>query len=87
MGGDEELTLKGEQSSILTKNIVFKVDRCDPKKSKCKSESEIEEFIHDLQIDLWVIYKVADFNSYSKDSTFLLMEPIAKTLTSPHNSL
>jgi hypothetical protein len=40
---------------MKAQNLIFSIDRCDSKVRDCKSNFEINNFLHDLQVDTWVI--------------------------------
>ena len=46
--------------------------RCNGK-SHCAKPDEIEEFINDIQIDIWTIGYRMDFNNYNDPPTFMTM--------------
>lgn len=53
--------LEGDESSMISQNIVFRIDRCIPKDGKiCKSNKEIDDFVYDIEVGLWAIEEKFD---------------------------
>ena len=56
--GQDLLMLQGQQSSINSKYISFRVERCQSSSEgdrTCKSNEEIDEFLKDAWVEGWVI--------------------------------
>ena len=61
--------MKGSKIEMISYVPQMTVRRCDNSKLEpgdlpCRSESEIDEYIKDMQIDLWVYQKEVDFKEY-----------------------
>lgn len=49
------IQLYGDRSSVYSKHMQFNIRMCDKKKNpNCKNESQINEYLKDLQIDTWM---------------------------------
>lgn len=66
-----------DSTRTVTNNFRFEIRRCIPKKDElgkivkeCKSEKEIDNFIYDMQVDMWAIYKQADMQKFGHDMFF-----------------
>ena len=66
MPDGESLQLRGDASSMVNKNIAFRVDRCGTtiKTQNCASSREIDDYIYDFQVDSWSVFEKIDFTKY-----------------------
>ena len=52
---------------MLSKRGEFKITRCDPaKRNDCKSDEEINEYIKDLQVEIWSTFLKFDTTIYDR---------------------
>ena len=56
----EKMYLQGDEASMVSQSMNFKVDRCTQSRKKdgekpCASEEEIDEYLYDLQVDTWIL--------------------------------
>lgn len=57
---------------MIHKNLIFKVERCNNErrlslnKSACFNETEIDNFVYDLEITNWVKQEQMDFKAFGK---------------------
>ena len=51
--------LEGEPASMISKNMQFVIQKCNPKnrigQRPCKSDKEIMNYIRDFQVDSWAV--------------------------------
>lgn len=67
-----------------SKSFTFTIKRCNPKKSDCASEKEIDEFISDIQVDSWSKNEELDFNEFEKRPTFKIQGLLGSYLLNNH---
>ena len=56
---------------MVSKSVVFNVDKCvDPvdKPGYCKTNKEIETFINDMTVQLWIIESQIDMRYFAGES-------------------
>lgn len=80
-----KVSIRGDQSSMITDNFVFKVEICT--KENCKNDEEIHKYIRDLQIDIWIIQEKMNFQNFKDERPiFLVMENWARVLVDKDSS-
>ena len=55
----------------------LRISKCDNNKKKekdCHSDSDINEWLRDVQIDTWTVYEKMDFQKYHERPTFRIHE-------------
>ena len=70
--GNQNLALKNKKGDMISKSIVFNIDKCiDTPENPgfCKSEEEIADFISDVTVQLWVINSNLDLRYNGDNST------------------
>ena len=79
------LKLLGDEGSMITSNVVFKIDKCNPSRisEPCFDDNAIRNFIYDLQIDSWVLQDKMDFSLFDVRPTYKVMENKGRTLLDP----
>jgi len=62
----EGFFVEGEPISMISSNFVFNINRCTKGNGHvCKSDKEIEDFINDIQIDVWHLQYNMDFTKFN----------------------
>ena len=72
----QDFLLKGGSGDMVSKSFGFYIERCKNvigSKSMCKTDTEINEFIKDIDITGWNIHEEIDFSIYGKKPTFKVM--------------
>ena len=62
---------------MISTRGVFSLKRCDPEKHEanfCKSETEISEYIADLQVSVWAVFNEMDFTEYKEMPVFRVQD-------------
>ena len=73
---------------MVVKSGILKISKCDSKQnSNCKSNSEINAWIKDLQIDTWAIYEKVNFGNYDSKPTFRVMDKLSIHLASERETI
>jgi hypothetical protein len=51
----ESMFMKGSAASMISSLFSFKIERCDANDTEqnCAEPKKIEEFINDVQVDVW----------------------------------
>ena len=50
---------------MIAKRAEFIISRCDPeKRTDCKSDEEIDEYVKDIAIDIWSTFEKYDAKKY-----------------------
>lgn len=60
-----DLTLLGNTASIKVKHVSFEIDRCDSSKRTCASDSDITDYLEDLNVEAWALQEKMDFSLYN----------------------
>jgi hypothetical protein len=78
--------MKGDFYSMISSNFAFQINRCIDGKNPgvvCKKPEEINEYIKDIEINIWRLEQNIDFDVYDNPPTFLMTDPLlSDTLTS-----
>lgn len=59
----KDLTFYSEEGENLVQSMIFQIEKCQPERNPpgfCKSDAEIEEYIRDLQVQLFVVEQSHD---------------------------
>ena len=69
---NQELALYGDITMLQAKTVEFQINRCDDElrsaagKGPCKNETEIDDYIRDIEVGTWAIYNSVDFTIYGE---------------------
>jgi hypothetical protein len=61
-----------------THSYQFEIDRCNPKiqtkngRANCHEEKKIDEWVGDIDVEIWTLNKVIDFDAYGDDPTYIV---------------
>lgn len=85
--------LEGTTGSMLSQYFSLEISKCDPDKRAllgldCATESEIDEFYKDIQVDSWVIQEKMNFLLYGGElikPVFLIMDLLFTDLLNGSN--
>lgn len=67
-----EISLAGDLTMLQAKAVEFQINRCDNDlreakgKGPCKSETQIDEYIRDIEVETWAIHNTVDFTIYGE---------------------
>lgn len=74
-------------ASMISKNLYFTIARCSnegkPTADYCKTDSEIDQFVSDIQVDSWVDYEKMHYGMYDQKPVFRVMENKGSFLLNP----
>jgi hypothetical protein len=67
-----ELVIKGDSSSMIMYSYQFNINRCVPVPGlkTCADKTTIDKWIADVDVSMWAMYKVIDFDKYGEDPTY-----------------
>jgi hypothetical protein len=74
---------------MYSKQIIFRIDKCKDEERKkgqhpCHHDSEIRDYIKDVDVELWLMRESIDFNNMTRDQpVFKMQEPLKSYLLSP----
>lgn len=72
----KELTMAGFKGQMKTSSIIYKVEKCHGEKHKCKDEDKINDYIRNMNIEMWIIHEQLDFRMQGVRPTTKRMEII-----------
>ena len=71
---EEFIELRGDSSSMYLSAMTFKISKCLPEdregKTPCKTDPEINEFLKDMQVDMWSLNENIDWSMYHAKPVF-----------------
>ena len=77
---DNNLTIYNQKGAMISKSFMFKITRCQEQPGAeekfCKDEAEVEKFIDEMTVQLWVIEGAIDMrhlhgNSFARNQRLL----------------
>jgi hypothetical protein len=67
--------MKGGPADIISSHFEFEINKCVNETYPdviCKTPGQIDEYIKDIEINIWKFERNIDFYSYSLPPTFLI---------------
>ena len=84
---DGNVSISGTRNNMLQRYFEFQILRCDHISGKrvghthkCASEEEIDEYISDLEVSVYVMNQIIDFTIYGREPTFSIQQYLGSTL-------
>ena len=65
--------IKGDSDSLITHSYQFQINKCHERKY-CKSENEINEWIEDVDVEVWVMQRRLDHHLYGPEPDYIVNE-------------
>ena len=81
-------TIKGDLGSMLSKKMNMVVERCNNTArlelglSECYNKTEIEEYIEDLQVDVWTQFEKINYQEYEGKPIYRVQDIVGSFLMS-----
>lgn len=65
---NDDFEVQGLKTDMISKNPILRIRRCTGK-DDCHNETEIDKYIKDTQLDIWMTSLKADFTKYDSEPT------------------
>jgi hypothetical protein len=78
-GEENKVKFHGDKSSMISRNLVFKVDKCNSKllPTGVTCHADAEKYIYDLTVLSWYIQDTMDFSNFEKERPVYRVEESA----------
>ena len=75
----QDLMIKGSKASMKASVAMMEIRKCDKSRSSpgdptCHIETDINDYIEDMQIDTWIAYNKINFQEHVKSPLFRVTE-------------
>ena len=61
---NNDFVLRGNGASMIQKYFSLEITKCDSNVRSCATDTEIDTYYEDLQLDAWAVFEKMDFLLY-----------------------